>query len=174
MIHSASHNVVTLLFCFVFVGWILMFVSWSGLESSFVKHPVVWLLCNLHCLAKLLVASFLKELHIDWEGLTLLRWWLCLNHPKLQIVTFRIPNFCIAWWWLPSCFSLSQPWRAVSHSGPSFFLLPTPCSQSSGLPRLISCLAGSASLCCTQGLFSVFLLQTTTLNQSPEGCPSKY
>ena len=29
----------------ILVGWILMFASWSGVESSLAKHPLVWLLC---------------------------------------------------------------------------------------------------------------------------------
>ena len=75
--------------------------SWSGMESSLAKHPVVWLLCILHCarLAPfflLLVARFLKELNLDWVGLVLLRLWLCLHYPKSQIVAFRIPIFCYA------------------------------------------------------------------------------
>ena len=32
-----------------FVGWILMFLSWSGMESSLAKHPVVWLLYFALC-----------------------------------------------------------------------------------------------------------------------------
>ena len=44
-------------------GGIRLFVSWSGMESSFAKHPVVWLLCILHCVRVapfflMMVASF--------------------------------------------------------------------------------------------------------------------
>ena len=135
------------LFCFCRIDPDVCFLVWHGVFPCQASCSPVWHCARLAPFFLFLVASILKELNLDWEGLILLRWWLCLHCPKSQFVAFRISIFCYAWWWLPSCFSLSQPWSTVGHSGPSFFLLPTPCSQSSGLPRLIACLAGSASLC---------------------------